>query len=574
MKRGLGSVLVLGWLALWGCRREPAPGIQRLLEAVTLTGLPARASQASLGGDTRAALVESASYRVRLPPRALLTFGLGAPRRVNPPPGMRLTVRADGRAVFREALAAGALGHWKEFSVPLEEAGREVTLEFDLRPRAADGRPQGALAVAEPTLHDLDGYGRAKGVVLISIDTLRRDHVGAYGHERPTTPRLDALAREGLLCEDAVSTASWTLPSHLSMLTSVDTGAHGGVDGQHGFNRRVPTLAGLLRDAGFATRAVTSHLYVAPAYGLDEGFDRFDFVEDRKASDVAERALSQLDQVGDRPFFLFLHFYDVHGHYVPPEHTRALFPSPYRGPLAGLWGHFKGLTRDTLPAGYLEHLLSLYDGEIRFVDEQIGRILDHLRARGLDRSTLVLVTSDHGEGFLDHDDWGHGRNLHEEIIRIPMILHGPGVRRGHEAGQVSLLDVMPTILEWAGLPVPQRAQGSSLLRAVGAREAFGDKGHAKGGARKLFLRGGLGRYKLILWLDPAADRVIREEWYDLASDPGERRQASPAPDQAEAMRRKALARWRAARRLGGEGAGVSLSPEEVEQLKALGYVGT
>jgi arylsulfatase A-like enzyme len=289
---------------------------------------------------------------------------------------------------------------------------------------------------------------------------------------------------------------------------------------------------------------------------------------------VADRALLELDQVGDRPFFLFLHFFDVHGEYVPPEQTRALFPSPYRGPLLGRWREYKDRAREELPAGYLEHLLSLYDGEIRFVDDQIGRVLDHMHARGLDRSTLVLVTSDHGEAFLDHDAWGHGRSLHEEVIRIPMILRGPGVRRGREAGQVSLLDVMPTLLEWAGLPVPPRAQGHSLLRPVGARAAFGDKGHAKGGARKLFLRGGQGGYKLILSLDPVADRVIREEWYDLGSDPGERRQAPPAPEEAEALRRKALARWRAAHGQGGEGVGVTLSEQEIEQLRALGYLGT
>jgi arylsulfatase A-like enzyme len=428
--------------------------------------------------------------------------------------------------------------------------------------------------VAEPTLHDLDRYGRSRGVLLISIDTLRRDRVGAYGHARPTTPRLDALAREGLLCEDAVSTSSWTLPAHLSMLTSVDAGVHGGVDGQSGFNHSVPTLAELLRGAGFATRAVTSHLYVSPTYGLDAGFERFDFIEDREASDVAERALGQLDQVGDRDFFLFLHFYDAHAHYDPPPETRELFPSPYRGPLAGLLGHFQRRSPASMPPGYLEHLLSLYDGEIRSVDDQIGRILDHLRLRGLDRSTLVLVTSDHGEEFLDHGSWIHGRSLYEEIVRIPLIVRGPGVRVRRESSQVSLLDVAPTILEWAGQPIPAAAQGTSLLRPVPAREAFGDKGHAKDGVRKLFLRGGQGRYKLILSLDPASERVLREEWYDLVSDPGERRVTAPPAAEADALRGRAMARWRASRAGGGQGVGVTLTPEQRERLRALGYLGT
>ena len=565
-----------------GCRREPPPrGPQALLERPTVEGRLAGAQRLTAGGETRPALVEPASYRLRLPPRPLLTFGAGVAKldAEGSAPGFRLTVKADRRLLFRRSFSAREAGAFADFSLPLEAGGPETTLEFDVRPQGGAGRrvarPPGALlGVAEPTLHDLDDYGRAKGVVLISIDTLRRDHVSAYGYPRPTTPRLDALARQGVLCEDAVSTSSWTLPAHLSMLTSVDPGAHGGLDADHGFNRRVPTLASLLRDQGYATRAVTSHIYVAPAYGFDEGFERFDFVEDRRADDVAGRATLLLDQVGDRPFFLFLHFYDPHAHYSPPPATRVLFPSRYAGPLQGLLTHFHRRTSARMPPDYLEHLRSLYDGEIRFVDDQIGRVLDHIRARGLERSTLVLVTSDHGEEFLDHGSWTHGRTLYEEIVRIPLIVHGPGVAPRREAGQASLLDVAPTILAWAGLPRPSHAQGRSLLQPVGEREAFGDKGHAKGGARKLFLRGGQGRVKLILSLDPEQDRIRGEEWYDLRADPAERRSSPPAPELAETIRQRALARWRETRGRGAAGPGVRLTPEQIEQLKALGYLGT
>jgi arylsulfatase A-like enzyme len=531
--------------------------------------------------ETRPALFESARYRVRLPRRPLLTFGLGLAR-VGPeePRGtFRLTLRADGRVRLRRTLSARALRGFSDVSVPLDGLGGEALLEFELRRTdAAGGSPAqagGALpAIAQPLLHDLDAYGRAKGVVLVSIDTLRRDHVGCYGYPRPTTPRIDALARSGLLCEDAVSTSSWTLPAHLSMLTSVDAGEHGGVDGEHGFNRRVPTLASLLHAAGYATRAITSHIYVAPAYGLDEGFERFDFVEDRNAADVAARAIAQLDEVGDRPFFLFLHFYDPHAHYTPPPQTRALFPSAYTGPLKGLLTHFQTLTRETTPPAYLEHLLSLYDAEIRYTDDQLGRVIDHLRGRGLDRSTLVVVTADHGEEFLDHGSWIHGRTLYEEIIRVPLVVAGPGVAPRREAAQASLLDVAPTILAWARLPAPARFQGRSLLQPYGPREAFGDKGHAKGGARKVFLRGGQAGLKLILSLDPEQDRVNGEEWFDLAAEPSERRPARPAAAEADALRRRALSRWREARALGDSGPAVGLTPEQMERLEALGYIGS
>jgi arylsulfatase A-like enzyme len=358
------------------------------------------------------------------------------------------------------------------------------------------------------------------------------------------------------------------------MLTSVDPGRHGGVDVDHGFNRRVPTLASLFRQAGYATRAITSHLYVSAAYGIDQGFEQLDFRYDRKADDVAERAIRALDQVADRPFFLFLHFYDPHAHFNPPPHIRALLPSPYTGPLSGIWGHYKNFSRETIPAGYLDHLLALYDGEIRFVDDQVGRLLDHMSARELDRSTLLVVTSDHGEEFLDHGAWAHEKTLYEELVRIPLVVYGPGARPRRETAQASLLDVAPTILTWAGLAVPAGAQGRSLLQPLAWREAYGETHHTKDDSYKLFLRGGAARSKLIISLDRRAGEPRREEWYELGSDPGERSVAPPPGPEAAALRERALARWREGRALAGASPEVELTPEQLERLRALGYLGS
>ncbi len=336
----------------------------------------------------------------------------------------RLRVRAGDRIVLEHTLNPRAARGWRDFSVSLEGLGRVAIVGFELRLADRDGAdvpcPPGlVLGVSDPTVHDLDDYGKAKGVLLVSIDTLRRDHVGAYGYAPPTTPRLDALAREGVFCEDAVSSSSWTLPAHLSMFTSVDPGAHGGVDMSHGFNHAVPTLAALLRQAGFATEAVTSHLYVSPVYGLDDGFDHLDFRQDRKATDVANRAVDVLDRIGDRPFFLFLHFYDPHWHYDPPESTRRIFDKAYAGTITGRLQDFSRRSRSNVSAADLAHLIALYDGEIRYVDDELARVFDHLRARGLERGTLVLVTSDHGEEFLEHGSWEHQKTLYEEVVRVP-----------------------------------------------------------------------------------------------------------------------------------------------------------
>jgi arylsulfatase A-like enzyme len=577
MLRRARFILALA-LVVTGCRGSSFEGPHPLLRDLPLDGRAARTGAITTGGEARPALLASARYRVPLPRRPLLTFGVGTSYagEGEAPGWYRLAVRVDGRSLSERTVNPRASHGWKDLSLPLEGLGGEATIEFELRFTDRDGRdiPLPAdllLGVADPTIHDLDDYGRAKGVVLVSIDTLRRDHVGVHGYAEPTTPRLDALARGGILCDDAVSTSSWTLPAHLSMLTSVDPGAHGGTDMSHGYNRRVPTLASMMRKAGFATQAVTSHLYVSAVYGLDDGFDNLDFHQDRRAAEVADRAIEILDRVGDRPFFLFLHLYDPHWHYDPPEAQRRLFDQPYTGTLTGIWQDFSKRDRATVTAADLDHLLALYDGEIRYADDEIGRVLDHLKARGLDRGTLVVVTSDHGEEFLEHGSWEHQKTLYEEVIRVPLVVNGPGVTPRREAAQTSLLDVMPTILAWAGLPASPAQRGRSLLGPVGERESYGETDHTIDQTRKLFLRAGATRWKAILSLGPEGE-MRRCEWYDLASDPRESEDAAVPLAFADAVRARAIQRWRDARERGGAGPAVQLTPEQRERLRALGYV--
>ena len=574
------AAILLGLaLVVTGCRGGGSfKGPHALLRDSPLEEKTARTGALTTGGETRPALLASARYRVPLPRRPLLTFGVGTSYagQGEAPGWYRLTVRVDGRSVSERTVNPRASHGWKDLSLPLEGLGREATIGFELRFTDRDGRdiPLPAdllLGVADPTIHDLDDYGRAKGVLLVSIDTVRRDHVGAYGYAKPTTPRLDALARAGIFCDDAVSTSSWTLPAHLSMLTSVDPGAHGGTDMSHGYNHRAPTLASLMRKAGFATQAVTSHLYVSAVYGLDDGFDNLDFRQDRRATEVADRAIEILDRVGDRPFFLFLHLYDPHWHYDPPEAQRRLFEKPYTGTLTGIWQDFSKRDRSTVTAADLEHLIALYDGEIRYADDEVGRVLDHLKARGLDRGTLVIATSDHGEEFLEHGSWEHQKTLYEEVIRVPLVVAGPGVAPRKEKWQTSLLDVMPTILAWAGLSPSPAQQGRSLLNTPGTREAYGETDHTIDHTHKVFLRAGAGWWKGILSLD-ADGKPVSEEWYDLAADPGEAKSKTLHNNVADAIRARAIQRWRDARSRGGAGPAVQLTPEQRERLRALGYV--
>ena len=346
----LAFLLVLTACRPVGCGRAPAAfaGPLRLLQAADERGVVPRAATLTLAGQSRPALLASATWRTALPARPLLTFAMGIdmPKDTEVAGWYRLTIRAAGHIVSDKTLNPRTTRGWRDVSEPLAGlAPGDTRLELDLRLADREGRPLPlppgvVLAVADPVIHDLDAFGKAKGIVLVSIDTVRRDHVGAYGYSRPTTPRLDALARDGVLCEDTVSTSSWTLPAHLSMLTSVDPAAHGGVDMRHGYNHGPATVASALRAAGFATHAVTSHLYVSSVYGLDDGFDSLDFHQDRKATDVANRGMDLLDRFGDRPFFVFLHMYDPHWHYDPPPEALAPFAKPYAGALTGLWGDF------------------------------------------------------------------------------------------------------------------------------------------------------------------------------------------------------------------------------------------
>lgn len=561
------------------CRPARFEAPLELLKTKAVDGSAPAAGRVVSGGEARAALLASARFRVALPERPLLTYGVGlAWAGAGEAPGwFDLEVLAGGRVLDRKRLNPRAARGWREVSLPLEGLGASTELEFRLGFNDREGRPQPQprellLAVAEPTVHDLAAYGQARGVILVSIDTLRRDHVGLHGYPRPTTPTLDALGARGLVQDDAVSVSSWTLPSHLSLLTSVDPALHGGLDMRSGFNRQPPTLPALLRAAGWATQAVTSHLYVSALYGLDQGFDHLDFHQDRKAADTTERGIALLDRLGDRPFFLFLHYYDPHWHYDPPADRLALFEQGYAGALTGNWQDFKTRTRESLKPADLAHLLALYDGEIRYTDDELGRLLAHLKARGLDQGTLVVVTSDHGEEFLEHGSWEHQKTLYEEVVRVPLVMAGPGVPARRDRSQASLLDVAPSILTWAGLPVPGAMQGRDLLPPPSEREAYGETDQTPDRTHKLFLRAGQERWKAIFTLAKGGEKLLGEEWYDLATDSGERSSRPPRPEIADAIRGRALQRWREGRGRAGRPPTVSLSAEQREQLRALGYV--
>src|SRR5579862_3956589 len=288
-------------------------------------------------------------------------------------------------------------------------------------------------------------------VVLVTIDTLRADHVGAYGYKQIKTPNIDGLAAEGARFERAFAVVPVTLPSHSSMLT----GTYPMLSGMHDFSANKlsplqPTMASVLKQAGYRTGAVIAAAVLDSRFGLNQGFDfyydHFDFSRldeanldemERPGNAVADVALDWLAKNSDKKFFLWMHLYDPHAPYNPPE--------PYR----------------------TEYASRPYDGEIAFADAQVGRLLRYLKEKGLYQNTVIVLTGDHGESLGEHGEKTHGFFVYNATMHVPLIIRVPAIARpGIVSDPVSLVDLMPTILEALGVEVPSQVQGRSLISAI------------------------------------------------------------------------------------------------------------
>jgi len=433
-------------------------------------------------------------------------------------------------------------------------------------------------------------------IVLITLESLRPDHVGSYSGSRPTTPALDRLASEAVVYENAHAVTSWTLASHASLFTGLYPSAHGATRPRSRLSSSATTLAEILAANGYQTAGVISGPYLARQHALDQGFRIYDDstatvgTQGRAHLDVTnprmEATLKQFLESGrdpSRPLFLFAYFWDPHYDYIPPAPYDEMFVGP-----GDRWVNVNGYeSSDRIDAGLspaeLSYVLAQYDGEIRWTDDHLGRLFDLLERLGLWRDAVVIVTSDHGEEFFDHGGKGHKRTLYEERVHVPLYIKFPGnARTGRDARLVSLVDLFPTILELAGVTSPPRHQGRSLLasdpdpdRAIlmellstfynrsgedGEWERVDDEWVAiVRGNDKLVFRPGTGRTEL----------------YDLAEDPDE--QADVSDDDPERTR-ALLGRLEALRREsltfgGGDDASpADLDAEQLDRLRALGYL--
>lgn len=321
-------------------------------------------------------------------------------------------------------------------------------------------------------------------IVLISIDSLRPDHLACYGYQAPTSPNIDVIAAGGVRCELALSTTSWTLPAHAAMFTGLFDSTHGLVTNGLKLPERATTLAECLERRGYRTAGFFGGPYLHPAFGLGQGFETWESCmtpvteelitggklggEEAHADITGPRTVEVLgrflEKPDPRPLFLFVHLFDVHYDYNPPAEDLLPFDPDYTGTL-----DFSRLESNPAISAEMsprdrQHLVALYDGEIRFTDRNLAALLALLARQRSDRSRLLVVTADHGEEFFEHGRKGHQSSLYDEQVRIPMIWNWPGhlPKDTLVRDPVRIVDIMPTLLSVAGVQDPPRMQGRNL----------------------------------------------------------------------------------------------------------------
>ena len=403
------------------------------------------------------------------------------------------------------------------------------------------------------------GEAPAKGfdVVVITLDTTRADRLGCYGNKSGLTPNIDALAKDGVLFTHATTPVPMTLPSHASYLTGLVPPNHGArLNGTYRLDDGHRTLAELFKDTNYATGAVIAAFVLDERFGLAQGFDHYEddidpraqfrghFAE-RDATRVTDAAVAWLDGVtakDDRPYFLWAHYFDPHQPYEPPAEFALRFAD------------------------------ALYDGEIAYMDAAVGRLLDHVKSKGRFDRTLVVVTADHGEGLGEHGENTHAFLCYESTMAVPMIVSNPKLfAGGHRVDDrvVGLVDILPTLAELCGLPVPPKIDGTNMLRPLPAdRAIYIESVNPRFNHGWASLHGLRRRDDKLIWgPDP--------EYYDLTNDPDELRSLYAGSDEAldlEEMLKKQLGQWEPLDDV--EAAAPEIDPEVARRLATLGYMRT
>ena len=491
----------------------------------------------------------------------VLAYGIEASHCAGHPPvdlGVDIVEGGRARPLLRQRLdPETACDAWIGARVALDAyVGRSVRFRFRVRAvHAADRDERLFLLWADPRLvAPRRGRPAPPNIVLVSLDTLGARHLSTYDYPYPTSPEFTKLARRGTLFERAISHYPSTTASHMTLFTGRFPIAHDVRSFFSSLAPDVPTLPVLLRRAGYMTAASTEDANVLRTMGFERGFHVYWESHAAPGAPGIQRAVRWLRWRPPEPFFLFVHTYEVHSPYTPRPQDLALVRP-----------------RETVRS---DDYAARHDGEIRYLDWIVGNLLEQLNGQGLLGRTIVVITSDHGEAFGEHGSYGHSVMLYDEVMHVPLLFLGPQVPEGlRVTDRAGLVDLVPTLLELAGVPAPAGLNGRSLVPTLRGRPLAPRPQVAE-------VRGSLGDPSApepnlrAVWLDDR--KVIRDlahdrwEVFDLRKDPGETTNLAESEPTAIDAARAVLAHYD---RLGESHAGLPVvSPEAVDRFRALGYV--
>ena len=422
-------------------------------------------------------------------------------------------------------------------------------------------------------------------IIFIVVDTLRADHLSCYGYQRNTTPNIDQLAGEGVLFRNAISAAPWTLPSAASFLTSQYPCVLGISNRAAMIPGEFPLLAELLKQQGYTTHGIVSHTMLSARLGFGRGFDSYDERSSLghagiSAPAVTDKATSFLQKSHQKPFFLFQHYFDPHCDYH--LHQQYNYYPSYKGNIRSgesifsLWAKRQDMSEDDI-----KYLFALYDSEISFTDQYIGTLLNELKQQGLYDNSIIILTSDHGEEFMERGWIGHTSTLYQELLRVPLIIKFPDSGARIVDTPVGLIDLMPTLLAYLGLKNPDGLEGKALDIASGDpiasrpifSETFNPQIHRPQPVVPIALRSVvLGDLKLIY-----DEKKGIKQIYDLSKDPYERNDLSSSQSDLHKALALSLAQYtdyvEKKRKKGPiKDERELFTPEQRKQLESLGYL--
>jgi|GEM_PF-2275591 len=409
---------------------------------------------------------------------------------------IRVSIGVNGKQLFDDKLETA--DGWKDRIWPIETGELEIRVSPE----------SGIMFASDPVVTTA---ANRPNIIVVVIDTLRADHLGSYGYWRDTSPRIDALARKGILFENHYSTTSWSTAAVASLFTGLYPSQHGCVDftGLY-LPSQLDTFAEILKRAGYRTVAVSGNPLLSVKSGFAHGFDSFNekcfgAIYYRGGECMTDQGIA--DTGGGQPELLFLQYFDPHAPYDAPPPEMGM----YRG-----WP-----SEQPNPGAVMQFIINRYDEEIRYEDRQISRLLDYLKSTGWLNNAVIIITADHGEELADHGRVTHGYTVYEEVIHVPLIIVGPGALENRRVkGLTSSIDLLPTILAAAGVIAPPRTQGNNLLANPTPARPYVIADVLEQTALRT------PQWKLI-----GDNKRRKEELYDMQSDPHELRDvAAQHPD--------------------------------------------